>query len=380
VKIVHLIDSLGRAGAEQALLNLLPALQRRGHQCEVGVLMRPYDLAEDLEKAGIAIHRLDLSHRWNLKQGFTRVTALCRQHQYDVVHAHLFFAGFYTATSQPLAPAPRRVVSFHNLGYDSYPATTPWKKFRKGLDGWLMRHYIDGWVGVSRAAAEHYKANLGLSDIVVIPNAFPVDTLCPTPDLDRDAVLSQYGASSKDFVIVLPGRLVHEKGHRYLFQALELLREKNLYPKVLIFGDGPLALQIAEDVANKNLQAQVTLHQAVLHQELLLVIQTADAVVMASTHEGFGLAVAEAMALERPVLATRVGGMTDLVEDGVSGLLVSPAEPVALAEGIVRLMGDSGLREQLGKAARQRIETYFSADILATKWEQYYENLIKQRL
>lgn len=377
MKILQIIESLGRAGAEQALVNILPTLQGRGHQCEVAVLWPPYHLAENLQSAGIVVHRLDLNYRWNLAKGITKLTSLCRQCQYDAIHAHLFFAALYAATSRPLAPVPRRIVSFHNLGYDSYPATTLWKKVRKALDGWLMRHWLDGWTAVSQGSAQHYQMHLGLSDIVVIPNAFPVDILAPNGVVNRDAVLSKYGVSSQDFAIVVPGRLVPEKGHRYLLQALKLLGEKGVSPKVLIFGNGPLAQPIAEYIARQGLQGQVIIQPAVPHQELLAIIQATDMLAIASTHEGFGLVAAEAMALKRPVLATRVGGLTELVEEGLSGLLVPPADPVALAEGMVKLIRDPDLRERLGKGGRERIETHFSADAIATQWEKYYQNLIK---
>lgn len=377
MKILQVIESLGRGGAEQALVNLLPALQRRGHQCEVAALMPPYSLAETLEKAGIAVHRLKLNHRWNLLRGINSVTSLCHRGQYDAVQAHLFFAALYVAMSKPLAPAPKRIVSFHNLDYDLYPANTPWKKVRKAIHCWLMGNYIDGWIAVGRGTSEHYKAHLGLSDIVTIPNAFPLDTLCPSIDLDRDTVLSKYGVSPNSFAIVMPGRLVPQKGHRYLFQALALLREKSLRPQVLIFGDGPLRQKIVEDVANKDLQQQVIIHPAITHGELLPIVQAADLLVMASTHEGFGLVAAEAMALERPVLATRISGVVDLIEEGVSGLLVPPKDPAALAEGIAQLIGDPLLRKRLGEAGRQRIESHFHADVIAAKCEEYYSGLFK---
>jgi glycosyltransferase involved in cell wall biosynthesis len=85
------------------------------------------------------------------------------------------------------------------------------------------------------------------------------------------------------------------------------------------------------------------------------------------------------MALEKPVLATRVEGLKELVEEGVSGLLVPPADPVALAEGIERLMGDAGLRARLGRAGRERIETHFGADAVADQWEKFYHSLLDDR-
>ncbi len=135
MKILTVIESLGRGGAEQALVNLLPVLKARCHQCDVVALWPPYDVAPVLERYGIALHRLNIEGRWNLPQAVPRLARTVRQVKPDVVHAHLFFASLYSALTRPLAPGPVRVVTFHNLAYDSYPADTVWKRARKRLDG-----------------------------------------------------------------------------------------------------------------------------------------------------------------------------------------------------------------------------------------------------
>ena len=378
MRILQVIESLGRGGAEQALVNILPTLQRRGHTCEVAALWPAYDLADTLESLGIVVHRLNINYRWNLFQGITTIRNLYRQEHYDIIHAHLFFATFYVAMSRMLNPAaPHRIATFHNLAYDSYPAVTPWRKIRKVIDSSLMRNCMDGWTAVSHATAKHYSKHLGISDITVIPNSFPIN-FCSIPrKLNRDILLSEYGIKSKDFVFIMPGRFVPEKGHRYLFEALKLLHGMRKFPKVLIFGEGPLKHEISQELGQTKLHDQVSICSAVPHERLLAIIQCVDALVMASTHEGFPLVPVEAMALSKPVLATRVGGLTDLIEDGISGLLVAPADPVELAHGLSRIMDDSALRTKLSKVGRQRIEANFSSDAVANMWEEYYCKLIE---
>jgi len=374
---LHVIESLGRGGAEQALVNLLPTLARRGHRCEVAALWGPYPLAEPLERAGIVVHRLDLVHRWSLWQGVPRLAAVCRRGRYDVVHAHLFFSGLYTSLIRPVAPRFRLVVTFHNLGYDSYPATTAWRKVRRQLDGWLMRHAVDGWTAVSEATARHHERHLKLSGVTVIPVAVDLGALRPVLTADgAPNRLAAYGVGWEEFALLVPGRFVLEKGHRFLLRALELLREQNLKPKVLCFGDGPLRSDVEAERAKRGLEDQVVLHRSLPNAELLALVRSAHAVVMPSTNEGLPISALEAMALERPLVATRVGGLQTLIEDDVSGLLVPPADPEALAAGIARLMADPALRERLGRAARQRIETEFSTEAVAARWEAYYETLL----
>jgi glycosyltransferase involved in cell wall biosynthesis len=337
-------------------------------------------LAPDLERVGIPVHRLDLSHRWVVPQGVSRLARVLRHGKYDVVHGHLFFAGLYVALTRPFVPDVHRIVTFHNLGYDSFPAHSTWRKLRKRLDALVMRHWIDRRVAVSTAVAEHYRAHLHLPGIDVIPNGFPVHRLKIDPTLDTRALLQSYGFSEDDFVVLVCGRLIAEKGHRYFFEALDLLRSRGQYPKALVVGDGPLRDQIADDVRRRTLEGQVRLIPAVPHSQLLHLMQAVDLVVMASTHEGFPLVPGEAMAMGRPVLATRAGGITDLVEDGVSGLLVPPAEPAALAAGMARLMADPDERRRLGRAASLRIAERFNSETLAGIWMEYYRAAAAVRL
>jgi len=379
VRILSVIESLTWGGAERLLVYILPRLQSRGHVCEVAALFPPYFVAPALEESGIVVHRLNLAHRLNMVAAIAKIATLCHQGKFDILHGNLFYAVMYTAMSRPFAASQRRVVSFHNCDYDRYPSDTPLKRARKATHKWLMRHWIDGWAAVSQEVARHYQAHFGLQGIRVIYNAFPLDTLRPVAGLDVAAVRARYGVSAADFLLVTPARFVRHKGQRFALQALTLLRERGLRPKLLLLGQGPSAGQLSDMVKELGLQEQVIAHDPVPHGEVLRLIQAADALVLASLNEGFGIAAGEAMALEKPVLATRVEGLKELVEEGVSGLLVPPADPVALAEGIESLMCDPALRERLGRAGRERIETHFSADAVAGQWEKFYRSLLDDR-
>ncbi|MDM8557724.1 glycosyltransferase family 4 protein [Candidatus Parabeggiatoa sp. HSG14] len=376
MKILHVIETLGRGGAEQTLVNLLPALKKRGIECEVATLWSPHSLAPELEKLGIPVHYLNIHHRWSIIEGTIKVARILQKGHFDIIHAHLFFAGFYTATSRLLTSSIYRVITFHNETFTGFPANTIWRKFRKHIESLLTRYWINGKVAVSTAVAQHYCYHLKLSHVEVIHNAFPVKILKPDPKLNAAKVRTRYNLMADEFVIIMPGRLIAQKGHKILLQAINLLKEKDLRPHVLIFGDGPLKDEINQILVAKKLSKQVMLHEAIPHEELMKIVQAADIFAMPSIFEGFGLASAEAMALEIPVIASRVGGLIDFIEDGISGILVPQGNAVALADGIEKLMTEPTLRKQLGKAARQQIETCFSVDIIADRYVRYYEDLL----
>jgi glycosyltransferase involved in cell wall biosynthesis len=374
MKILNIIESLTQVGgAEQALLNLLPALRARGLECEVAVLWPPYTLAADLEKHGIKVHRLDIPHRWAVIKGTLKLAELLKKRNFDIIHAHLFFAEFYTALTYPIVPSPRRVVSFHNLAYDIHLTDTIWKKFRKQMHSFLLRYNTNSQIGVSSAVAEHYSFHLNLQNVKVIHNAFPIDDV--QQEIKPDQIRAAYDIAPNDFLMIMPGRLSPEKNHNILLEALTILREKNLYPRLLIVGDGPLW----DSLNNKIVKEQVILHHGIPHEELQRIIQVADVLVMPSISEGFGLVHAEAMSLSTPVIATSVGGVTDLIEDGISGLLVPSGNAVSLADKIALLMTNSKLQERLGQGGRKRIETCFSVDVIANRYIDFYTNTIRNK-
>ena len=375
LRILHVIESLGRGGAEQLLVNLLPALQRDGHRCEVAVLWEPYTLAPALEGQAIRVHRLGLGHRWNLWQTRRRLAAVVRGGGFDVVHAHLYFAAVAAGLLGRAAGPARRVVSLHSVDYDVYPTATPWLRLRKWLHGHVLRGAIDGHAAVSSAVAEHYRQRLGLRDVVVIPNALPLERLRRDPALDRRAVRRAHGVPEDAFLLAAPGRFVKEKGHPFLLQALRLLRERQITPHAMLVGDGPLRERVAAEVTALRLGDQVTFLAALPHEELMRLLQAADLFVMASTHEGFPLAPAEAMALEVPVLSTSVSGVRDLAEHGLSGWLVPPSDAPALADAIAGLMADGALRARLASGGLARVRAQLAADRVAGRWVAYYESL-----
>jgi len=372
-KLLHIIDTLGRGGAEALLVDLLPALQARGFYCEVAALRPPYDLGPTLEHAGVTVHRLNIGSQWNMHRAVGRLTSLARQEQFEVLHAHLFPATYYCAFTKALLPAPRRVVTFHSIDYDLFPTKNFKRKGLKLANTILMRHCIDAHVAVSEAVAEHYRRHLSLKSITVIQNA--VNANVTRPKIGRQSIRAQYGFSCDEFLIVMPCRFTLEKGHRYLLDAIELLRARGVRTKILLLGFGPLEAYLVNEIQKRSLADDVKIHPYVPRNKLMEIIQAADLFVMPSTHEGFPMAATEAMLLGCPVLATSVGGLPELIENGVSGILVNPRDSEALAIGLGRLFSDMELRARLGENGRERVLKKFATDAIVPRWERFYQDI-----
>jgi glycosyltransferase involved in cell wall biosynthesis len=379
MRILHVIETLRRGGAEQVLVNLLPELQRLGLHNEVAVLWPNYDHQPTIESYGIKVHRLGtrFEARWNIWNGANRIAALARRGGFDIIHAQLVFADLYVGTSRLWPAKTRRVVTFQNTDFDYFDGRSLNSRLARQVLPPVLRHGFDAYTAVGLPVKQHYHEHVPGLDITYIPNAIPA-SLQPDPQLDRRALRAEHNLGEDDFVISVPARLAEEKGHRFLFEALENLRERKLHPKVLLFGQGPLQEELEQSVRAKALTAQVQFLGNTPHSRLLPLLQASDLFVLASTQEGLPLSAGEAMALGVAPVTTTAGGLVDLIEPEVSGLLVPPADPPALASAIERVMKDSALKQRLGAAARTRIAHNFSTGILGQRWKEFYQSTLER--
>ena len=325
--ILNVIPTLGVGGAERWLTTLGPALQKRGHEFHVAALWAPYNLEQELEASGIQVFRLNVPHRRLFPIAIAKLRALIRRNRYDIVNGHLLFGSLYARFAATFARGPARVVStMYNLGYDSYPAKSIYRRLGKYLDGWSARRFDDLAICVSHGVEAHYRKHLGLAKTFVLPLGISPETIIGKSTRDRDELRRSLGIDNS-FVIVNPARFVPEKGHRYLLEALRILKTVHgLTPQVLAIGGGSLRPVIEEAARERGIVAQVAFLPALPQQHLLEYMRAADLMVLPSTHDGCPTVVLEAMALGIPVVATAVGGIVDQVDPDVSGLLVPPAD------------------------------------------------------
>lgn len=369
MKVLHVIESLGVGGAETLLVNLLPELQSQGDEVTLAVMRGPFDLRPALEAQGVRVVVLRARHRWNLLGAARELAALVRSGGFEVVHAHLYFPAVAAALSRRLGlHRAAQVVSFHNLAYaPGVNKAGAGLRWRKRLAAALYPRGFDAMLGVSAAVARHYEQALGLRGVQVLHN--------PVPRALADRPQPVADAAPEGFSVVVPGRLVHEKGHADFLQALALLRAQGRRVSVTLAGHGPLRAALEQQIGALGLADGVAITGALPHAQLLDVVEAASLVVVPSRFEGFGLTALEAMALGRPVLATTAGGLPEVIEHGASGWLVPPQDPALLAQAIGQLMDDAPLRQRLGAAGRLRAQQRFSLHAVTARLRDIYRQL-----
>ena len=379
MKILFIIETLGNGGAERVLVNTLPELQKLGIECEVAILFKRDGLAEELEDQGIKVHRLHLSYKWNVVEGISKLNSLLKTNHYDIIHAHLFFAYFYTGLIKIFHPKIKTVTTFHNLGYNTYPANTLLQKLRKKLDAFIVNRLIDKKVAVSTAVKDHFEKHLNIPQVDLIFNSFPLKVIDTVQDVNKIEILNKYvDVSLYDRFSITPGRLVKEKGHFYLLDAVEQLNRDGIASCQFIVGSGPLKEKIKKVIEEKKL-SNVILLEGLPQEELFALIRACDFVVIPSISEGFPMVVGECMALGKTIVATNISGVQDMMKNGKEGLLVPSQDSKALAEAIAKLYGDKVLQRSLAKNAKEKIKL-FDTKIIAKQWKAYYEEMLWEGL
>lgn len=208
----------------------------------------------------------------------------------------------------------------------------------------------------------------------VVPNGIDLEAFVPAKDPAsvRDALGLGPGAR----VVGSVGRLVRFKGHRYLLSAFARLRERYPESGLVIVGDGPERSRLEADARALGIAGDVrfTGHR----EDVADLLAIMDVFVLPSLGEHFGRVLLEAMALERPVVATAAGGVPEIVEDRVTGLLVAPADAGALAEAVAALLADPVRARDLGRAGRRRVAERYPLARHAAEVEAVYEEVLRE--
>ncbi|MCZ7545303.1 MAG: glycosyltransferase [Anaerolineae bacterium] len=369
MRIFYVIDSLKIGGAEMLLLAMLRTYCRAGHQIDVAYFT-PGPLAEDVARLGVPVHRVS-RHGLKDPRAVVRLARLMHAAQPDVVHTHLTKSDLAGQVSAALVRAPARVSSVHN--------TDPWRKnpllstfsraamapcHRVIAVSQEVRDYVVQWSG--------YPAH----KVVVIDNGVDLERFDPetVAPLDRAAL---WGVAPDAPAIGVIGRLEPQKGHRLLLQAAAATAQARPDVRFVIIGDGPLRAELEAERARLGLE-RVVLFAGIV-RDMPGALAALDGVAFASLWEGLPVALLEAMAMRRPVVATAVGGIPGVLVDGANGLTVPPGDPEALAQGVLRVVADRALAARLGAAARETVRARYSAQAMHGRIMDVYEAALAAR-
>ena len=302
-------------------------------------------------------------------QMISKTTELFETERFDLIHAHDWVVG-------------RAAVELKNrLGLPLISTIHATEIGRGGsLDGEYRRkvrdierllvEQSDGIICCSNYMLDHIQYVLGAvkTKIRVIPNGVEASRF----NNGRQPQLIPTGVSEDRKTILYVGRIVREKGIFTLLDAFEKLRKQGKDVSLVLVGEGPLKEDLAKEVLRRKLNDRVKLAGFVDEKKLVSLYNSSDAFVLPSHYEPFGMVALEAMASRVPVVVSDVGGLSEIVEDGITGVKVPAANPSTLAEGILRVLEDRELSEQLKENAYRAVQERYRWDMIAEKTIEAY--------
>ncbi len=367
MKVLHIQKVAGISGSERHLLGLLPELQRRGIDVQMCVLRTEgsSEFERHLERSGVSVVGIEAGPDVSVATP-ARISKLVRRFQPDLVHTHLIHGNLYGQLAARFS-SRAGIVSLHSA--HSLLVKQP----ARSATVFSLRN-ARLVIAISRFVA----------DLAAEQGLVPKDKLRVIHYGIDDGQWTEHSpadpSGGEAFTVGVVGRLIQGKGHEWLFRAFARAKARVSPPMVLhVAGDGPLKerlealaddLGVADDV---RFFGHVDDIERFIGGCNVMVVPT-----LPELSEGFGLAALEGMAAGRTVIASRTGPLPELIEDGRSGLLVSPGDVEELEDTLVRVEASGDVRSEYGAAAKARAVSSFSLDAAVDKTVRVYEEVFRR--
>jgi len=353
--VLHVRVVTGNGGGpEKTILNSPRFLERHGYRSKLAYMHPPGDPGlQALQARGRALNAdvLSVPDRGPFDLSvILKLRALCRDHQVAIWHGHDYKSNLLGLLVRPFWRM-KLVTTLH--GWTNLSGRMP---LYAALDKFVLKYYQALICVSDDLKAECLRRRVATDRCHLIYNA--IDTDDYRRNLEVQEAKRRLGAPEKGIFLGTVGRLSPEKGYDLLIRAVHKLRNSGSPVTLWIAGDGDSRGHLADPKR---------------------FYEAMDVFVLSSIREGLPNVVLEAMAMETPVVVTRVAGVPMLVEDGQSGLVIEPGKEEALVAGLAKLIDDSSLREAFRLAGRRRVETHFAFDRRMEKVVRIYDQLLKRQ-
>jgi glycosyltransferase involved in cell wall biosynthesis len=368
IKILYLIGFLSdNGGAERFALGLATHLPRDRFEPWVCATRGAEPLATAaLAEAGIPLIGLGREARWDVHR-LGALPGIVRRHRFDVLHSHMFGSNLWGTLVGTACRVPVVIAQEHTWSYEG----APWRVW---LDGQVIGRFATRFVAVSNADAERMVTieKVPARKVTVVPTAY-----VPQADGARDTdVRAELGLAPDTPLYGSASNLRPQKALEVLLEAHVRLLETCPEAHLVLAGDGVCRPDIERRI--RELSIADSTHLLGVRTDVDAVIRCLDVAAMSSDFEGMPLFAFECFANATPLVATAVGGLPQIIDDGRTGMLVPPRRPDLLAEKIEVLLRDAALRERLTTAAQAELDGY-SLDAIAGRWADLYEQLLRER-
>ncbi|HPF38600.1 MAG TPA: glycosyltransferase family 4 protein [Phycisphaerae bacterium] len=368
LRVLHFVSTFAVKTDTKLLARMAPHVDRSQCEWSFACFYDSGPMRSVFETAGCETFNLDLPSQFDPRAIF-RAQAVIDRVQPDVVHTHLLRADLMAGMAARLSGVGTIVGAAYAIG--------AFRRERRRfsdplLDSTCARLPTD-FIAVCRAAGEDWQMRLGIDPTHIHVIHTGVDT---APRMDRAAVQAfrdAHGANDETPLVLTVARLSYEKGIDTLIEAAARMKSRGVSFRWVIVGDGADRAQVERTISAAGLADEVRL--AGFMPDVWPAMAATDVICIPSKCEAFPVVMLEAMAVSRPIVATRVGGIPEAIEHDVNGLLVEPEAPDAMATAIASLLRDPGHAAMLGIRARQTVCDRFDAAKVAQQYVDTYRRL-----
>lgn len=375
MKILYLLNAYANDGPGIMIRRIAEhLLQREDIEIKTSAISRGGILEEEFEKMGIPTSIIGMrnSADWPRYENLKKFIA---EEKFDIVHTNILRADLFGRRAAKAAGTPLIISTEHGIHAWQYRG----KMIRRLVKRFYLKtsEYTDAIIAVSDYVKDSLKKEgVAPEKIVRIYNGVPPEKYKPLSEEEKEKFIRLISEKTHERVIGYVGNLIEMKGIRYFIKSLPDIFQKFPRTLALIAGDGELKKEM-EDLASELKISENIRFLGKVDTLIPRLMGSLDILVQPSLTESFGLAPAEALSCGVPVIASRVGGLSEIITEGECGYLVPPEDPIALAARINELLEHNEKRLSFGKAGRKRVKDKFNDMETAGQYLLLYRDLLK---
>lgn len=380
IKILHVVRPAA-GGIKSHLLSLIKSAD--GELFEVMVACPPGMFNNEDLRPGTAIFPINIKGQISPFIDLSviiKLVKVLKSQNIDIVHVHGYKAGLLGRIAARLAGTKVVFLTVHNFVFGSGGKRPRFKEMLLNTVNSVLDRNTQCIIAVSQELKRDIIVRRKISEarilgakIVTVNNGIDVKQYRSSGNLN---ILSQLGIPPGQLVGTV-ARLAPQKGIEYFVRAAAMVSMVKKETYFIVVGDGPLRERLEEEAKALNLKGKLFFIGQ--REDVPNILPLLEMLVIPSVMEGFGLVALEAMAASRPVVASRVGGLPEVVEDGVTGLLVPPGNAEALGAAILKLLGDEEKAREMGRKGYKRVQERFSIEIMARQMQDLYMHHYHQK-